>query len=329
MNRILLAILILSIGLLPGFGQVITGVVLDKESKDPIDFASIYFSGTFVGTTTDEQGNFELDISKYASRPLSISAIGYTSASISEFVPGEKHQVLLSRQLYDLEEVTVSTKSLTRRRRANLRIFRNEFIGLSVNARKCHILNEEDITFNYGSDKDILEAYAKAPIIIQNLALGYMITYHLERFEFDRKTKTMLFTGSIIFNSDLASDEENVLLYERRRANAYIGSCQHFFRALWDNSLVELEFVVSSSISGAQISYDDIVYEDYQGRKFLRYHQGLSIEYYSNLSYISFVEGRVFFQEDGYFDPTPIIWTGKMSQQRIADFLPYEYLLPH
>lgn len=326
MKRILLSILFGLLGTLT-YSQVITGVVMDQETKEPIAFASVYFSGTFVGTTTDELGNFEMDITKYASRPLSISAVGYSSVSISEFVPGEIHQVLLVRQLYDIEEVTVKTKSLARRRRANMRIFRNEFIGLSVNARKCNILNEEDITFNYGSDKDILKAKAKAPILIQNLSLGYSISYHLERFKYERKTKTMLFTGSIIFNSDLASDEDNMLLYERRRANAYLGSCQHFFRALWANSLEESEFSVSSYRSGEALSYEDLVYQDQQGRKYMRYHEDLVIDYHSNLSYISFIEGRVLFQEDGYFDPTPIVWTGKMSLQRVADFLPYEYLL--
>ncbi len=326
MKRILVFILFGLLGTLT-YSQVITGVVMDQETKEPIDFASVYFSGTFVGTTTDELGNFEMDITKYASRPLSISVVGYFSVSISEFVPGEIHQVLLVRQLYDIEEVTVSTKSLARRRRANMRIFRNEFIGLSVNARKCNILNEEDITFNYGSDKDILKAKAKAPILIQNLSLGYSISYHLERFKYERKTKTMLFTGSIIFNSDLASDEDNMLLYERRRANAYLGSCQHFFRALWANSLEESEFSVSSYRSGEALSYEDLVYQDQQGRKYMRYHEDLVIDYHSNLSYISFIEGRVLFQEDGYFDPTPIVWTGKMSLQRVADFLPYEYLL--
>ncbi|RLD92374.1 MAG: hypothetical protein DRJ13_16670, partial [Bacteroidetes bacterium] len=220
MNRILFSILFGLLGTLT-CAQVITGTVLDQESREPIDFASVFFNGTFVGTTTDEQGHFELDISKYATRPLTISAVGYASASISEFVPGEQHQVKLVRKLFDIDEVTVSTKSLVRRRRVNMRIFRNEFIGLSVNARKCHILNPEDISFNYASDRDTLIAFASAPIVIQNLSLGYIISYHLERFEYERKTKTMLFTGSIIFNRDLVDDEESRLHYERRRANAY------------------------------------------------------------------------------------------------------------
>lgn len=326
MKRILLIVLILIPALLIR-GQIITGLVIDQESREPIDFASVFFDGTFVGTTTDEQGQFELDVSKYASRALTISAVGYAPALISEFVKDKQHLVELVRKFVDIGEVTVSTKSLVRKRRANMRIFRNEFIGLSVNARKCHILNEEDITFNYGSDRDTLKAFASAPIVIQNLSLGYIISYHLERFEYLRKTKTMLFTGSIIFNSDLIHDQESKQLYERRRANAYIGSCQHFFRALWANSLIESEFAVSSTRSGSILPYDAIVYEDFQGKKYLRYYEDLSIEYYAKLSHIHFVGAKVFFQQDGYFDPTPIIWTGNMSEQRVADFLPYEYIL--
>lgn len=327
MNRFLLSVFFLLLGTLT-FAQVITGVVLDQESRDPIDFASVFFNGTFVGTTSDEQGNFELDISKYANRPLTISAIGYSSSTINDFPPDRQHQVLLIRKLFDLEEVTVSTKSLVRKRRANMRIFKNEFIGLSSNARKCHILNEDDISFNYASDRDTLRAYASAPIIIENLSLGYIISYHLDRFEYERKTHTMLYTGSIIFKHDLADDKESMLLYKGKRANAYLGSCQHFFRVLWADSLSESEFTVSSARSGSQLSYGDIVYQDMQGIKFLRYFENLSIEYRSRLSKISFLEGRVLFHQDGYFDPISIIWTGVMSRQRIADSLPYEYLLP-
>jgi len=326
MSRFLLFILLCLLGTQIS-AQIITGTVLDQESREPIDFASVFFNGTFVGTTTNEQGNFNLDISKYANRPLTISAVGYASSTINEFFPGRQHQVLLVRKLFDIEEVTVSTKSLVRKRRANMRIFKNEFIGLSSNARKCYILNENDISFNYASDRDTLRAYASAPIIIQNLSLGYIISYHLERFEYERRTKTMLFTGSINFKRDLAHDDKSMLLYERRRANAYLGSCQHFFRALWADSLSESEFIVCSSRSGSKLSYGDIVYQDMQDIKFLRYYENLTIEYYSKLSNISFLEGRVLFHQDGYFDPISIIWTGEMSTQRIADFLPYEYIL--
>jgi hypothetical protein len=41
---------------------------------------------------------------------------------------------------------------------------------------------------------------------------------------------------------------------------------------------------------------------------------------------MSFLKNKVFFEEDGYYDPIAVIWSGTMARQRIADFLPYEYL---
>lgn len=325
MKKYVLCFLILVVAL-PVWGQVIRGFVTDQETGLPIDYASVFFDGTFVGTTTNADGSFELEAGKYSTRPLSVSAVGYHSVLLTDLVPGRDLNVSLAPRVFELEEVSVSTRSLVRKRRACMRTFKNEFIGLTPNARQCHILNEEDITFNYGSDKDTLKAYASRPIRIRNLALGYEITYHLDRFEYERKTQTVLYTGNIIFEKDLAVDEGSVLKYELRRSNAYKGSSKHFFRSLWTNSLADAGFVLTNYRSGEPVPLSEIIAHDYQGRKSLVYNQTLQIAYYDKLSYISFRTFRVRFELDGYFEPTAIIWTGEMSRQRIADFLPYEYL---
>jgi len=205
MNRTLLVFFIIHLGIL-SFSQVINGEVLDFETREPIDIASLYFNGTFVGTTTDSLGNFELDITKYASRALTVSAVGYYSKSIATLTPGEIHLVELIPRIFSIEEVSVSTESLVRKRRACMRIFKREFIGLTSNARRCYILNEQDISFNYGSDTDTLRAYASKPLRIQNLSLGYVFTYYLDSFEYARKKQTMRYYGSIVFNWDLTTE---------------------------------------------------------------------------------------------------------------------------
>jgi len=324
MKRILLAILVLNLAAMI-YGQLITGVVMDEQTGNPVGFASVFFDGTFVGTTADEQGRFELDVTPYKSRSLIISAVGYYSNLITDFTRGESYQLVLAPRVFEIKEVSVTAKSLARKRKVCMQIFKKEFIGLTSNARRCYILNESDISFNYNSDKDTLKAFASKPIQIQNLALGYEITYHLERFEYERKTKTVLYTGSIIFNRDLLADEKNLKKYIRRREYSYTGSSKHFFRALWSNSLTSSGFSVSSYRTGEQLNFELLVLQDSIGGKFLQYSEDLKIEYYKQLSYISFLEEKVYFEQDGFFDPTSIMWSGKMSDQRIADFLPYEY----
>jgi len=325
MKKVLPALLILCLTS-TAEGQLIRGIVLDEQSGSPVDCASVFFNGTFVGTTTDEKGGFELDVSKYRTRPLYISAVGYYPQVITDFNPAEIQRVLLKPRVFEIEEVSVVSKSLVRKRKACMRIFEHEFIGNTTNARRCYILNEEDITFNYASDKDTLKAYARRPLRIQNLSLGYDITYYLERFEYDRNNKTVLYTGSIIFNRDMITDEPNLVKrYDRRREYAYTGSGKHFFRILWSNSFQSSGFGVRDYRTKDEVKYDDIVNEEVPGRKYLHYGNDLEINYFNHLSYISFLKEKVYFEQDGFFDPTGIIWSGNIAKQRIADFLPYEY----
>jgi hypothetical protein len=323
MRGLLLALLVISSSSLQG--QILRGVVLDGQSAAPIDYASVFFSGTFVGTTTDRDGGFELDISKYKNRPLSVSAVGYHTNTISVRNPEERLQVSLTPRVFELEEVMVSTKSLVRKRKACLRIFRREFIGSSSNANKCYILNEEDITFNYGSDKDTLKAYASKPLRILNLSLGYEITYHLDRFEYWRKTQTTLFTGDIIFNRDLGENKQDLEKYDQRRKYAFTGSCSHFFRMLWADELNGSGFYIRRARNDAYLGYSDLVIQDNRGLKYLVCYEDLDIDYYTHPSHASFIKNKVYFEADGYYDPIAVIWKGTMARQRIADFVPYEY----
>lgn len=307
-------------------GQVIQGNVLDRESGKPVDYAAVFFNGTFTGTTTDSEGFFSLDVSKYSSRSLTVSAMGYYPASLSEFTPGKIHLVYLTPRIFRIQEVTVATRSLARERLANLRLFRKEFIGTTSYSRRCYILNEKDITFNYGSDQDTLRAYATKPIRIKNLALGYEISYYLDCFEYERHTKTAVYTGSIIFQKDLGTDQRSLNRFERRRSYAYQGSAKHFFRALWSNTLKDEGFTLKDYTTSDKLTEAEVVFQDSAGRRYLSYPEELSIAYYTQLSYISFLKNLVYFEPDGFFDPRGVLWSGKISEQRIADFLPYEYV---
>src|SRR5664280_3039543 len=87
------------------------------------------------------------------------------------------------------------------------------------------------------SDKDTLKAFASKPILINNNALGYKITYYLDKFEYYKKDRSMFFAGNMIFNEDLGINETQKQLYGERRNEAYLGSRMHFFRALWADDL--------------------------------------------------------------------------------------------
>jgi hypothetical protein len=322
------------------YSQVINGTIFDIQSKSTIPYAAIYFTGTLVGTAADEDGNFEIDITDYASMPLTIRAIGYESFTLKIIPTDELCKIYLTPSSYEIEEVSVQTKSLVRRRKAYLRLFRREFLGTTGNERECEIMNENDITFNYGSDKDTVKAYASAPIVVYNGALGYIITYYLDEFEYDKDRNIITFKGDIVFSEDLAVKDRNNHSYTKKRELAYYGSCMHFFRALWANNLRATGFVIIHS-SNNQLSdsykyatgedkfikYKDIVIQDNKNNRYLMYSDNLQIFYKAQSSNMIFLKSKVLFEQNGFFDPSAIRWEGDMAEQRVADMLPYEYSL--
>jgi len=229
-----------------------------------------------------------------------------------------------------LNEVFVVAKSTAKERQANLKVFRDQFLGSSYNGQNCVIMDEGDIAFKNSTSRDTLKAFASKPILIVNNALGYKITYYLDKFEYYRKSKSFLYQGSAIFNEDLTSEISQIKFYEKRRKNAYLGSRSHFFASLWANKLKSNGFVIRNSADQI-VSYEDIVIERSGFKKYLSYTGNLSIYYLSN-SLNSMIELKntnnpVFFDSSGYFDGSNVRVIGQMAKQRIGDLLPYDFKL--
>jgi hypothetical protein len=312
--------------------QVIRGSVVDSETGETVSYASVYLSGTTVGTVAGETGEFELDISRYTSLPLTISAVGYSSATLERYSQDKPLKIYLSPRVYNIPTLEISGASLERERRDNLEIFKDQFLGRGIYSKGCEILNEEDITFNYGADSVTLRAIAFKPLQVHNKALGYLITFHLESFEFCRRTGNALYTGKFIFTDHRSRISRGVL--ERRRNNSYPGSAMHFFRSLWADELKAEGFRVQDS-QGNNLSYEDIVITG-NGQKYLEYSGDLFISYTGtnprtgnfrlDRSPVRLLKNRVFFAESGYFDPVAIMLTGEMGRHRVGDMLPLDFV---
>jgi hypothetical protein len=264
-------------------------------------------------------------VTSYANRALHISAVAYKTTFLKSLKAGEHYEVLLEKTFYEILEVSVESESLAKERARCLKTFKNEFLGRSTNAQDCIILNEASITFNYHSNRDTLRAMAREPLVILNNSLGYRITYYLDKFEYDKVHKTTAFAGNIVFNLDMASSTQNRKAFEKQRRKTYQGSCKHFFSALWLNKLSREGFRIQEVDAYYPLEYKAFVMEDRQGKKYFTYHQNLEISYDYYLSTVSFLEAKVYFGKDGFFEPEAIKWYGYMSMARIADWLPYEY----
>lgn len=325
MRKAITAIIIISF-FTPGYSQIIKGKVMDSNTKAGLGFAAVYFSGTSVGTRTNPDGYFELNISGYKSMPLTISTLGYYSIVLSDFTDDKLYSVFLTPKEFELAEVVITAKNYARKRRINLNTFKREFLGTSSNARSCHLENENDIKLAIKPENDTITAYSINPINIFNKALGYKIVYYLDKFEYSFSSGYLSIRGNYIFIADSINFINLQEQFERRRKNTFFGSRMHFFRSLWENNLYQAGFIVTDS-SDIILSYDNLVNQTDSSSKYLKYKGTLFIDYLSGLhhSNMRIVKDQVYFDENGFFDPLGIFWEGEMAEKRIGDLLPFEY----
>ncbi|MEM6769734.1 MAG: TonB-dependent receptor [Bacteroidota bacterium] len=99
-------------------GQTIKGVVVDRESLQPIVSASILVVGTEppLGAITDIDGRFRITGVPLGRRSLLISSLGYEDGAVQELVVGSGKEVELTIQLteslVELSEIQVVGKRL-------------------------------------------------------------------------------------------------------------------------------------------------------------------------------------------------------------------------
>ena len=163
----------------------ITGIVTDAVTREPLPGATVFIAESTNGTFTDQEGRYTLTGVETGAVRVFASFVGF----------GSQRHVLIVREgenVYDasfvlipseisLEAIVVQGKR-DRAWRRNLERFTNQFVGETSNARKTQIVNPEALTFA-GSTRDRLVAQISDPLVIENRALGYRITYHLTTFE--------------------------------------------------------------------------------------------------------------------------------------------------
>ncbi|MCF6353068.1 MAG: TonB-dependent receptor [Cyclobacteriaceae bacterium] len=91
------------------FAQNFTGTVLDKETKEVIPYAQVYFSDLKTGTTTDENGIFKIEHFNQKKIHIQITFVGYNIIDEIVNIDTTKEKIFyLEQGHFDLKEVVVS-----------------------------------------------------------------------------------------------------------------------------------------------------------------------------------------------------------------------------
>lgn len=250
------------VGIAPLIAQItIKGKVLDKKDQ-PLEGASVYLNNTSVGTTTNQEGFFELSI-KNGTYDLIVSFIGFET--IQYTLNSENRNKLLVFKMVEsanmLDEVVISKKrkKMSVEDRAYfMGQFKRNFLGVTNLSKECEILNEDVIDFDFNVLSKTLTASVSKPIKIKHKGLGYIITYDLIHFQ--QGPQTISYLGYTRYQN-LEGSKRKKRKWNKKRRIAYNGSSMHFFRSVITNNYKDEGFIVDQfkKIPNPERPHDSII----------------------------------------------------------------------
>ncbi len=234
--------------------------------------------------------------------------------------------------------------------------FEEQFIGKTINSRQVKILNKEALKFYFSKKRNRLKILAEEPLLIENNALGYKITYALDSFSHDYSTQVSLYTGYPLFEEMTAASSEQKTAWDTARKNAYNGSILHFMRSLYNKQLkeqgFEIQFMVKVNDNDKAIKLKDfygamnyskddstntvevkpnqkdvgIIYSrEKPAKDFTDSHPDEpSLFQFSVLSFLP-SESIIIEQNGYYFEQNDLTIHAYWTWEKIADLLPYDF----
>lgn len=272
LSRILICLILTAAYMYPQEAATpsIYGVVKDSDTGEPIEGANVYIANSLYGTSTDGEGKYSIDDLPPGIYDLIVSHVSYNFTEMEIRVDDNSkfnYDFLLIKQSYELQQMTVEAE-VDDDWQDMFEIFFENLVGLTKNAQSTTILNSYVIDLAY-TDDGVLTASADVPLIIENKALGYKISYFLNSFNYS-ETNTN-YTGMPVFEEMQPEDSDQQEEWEENRLRTYCGSFRHFLTAISSNKKNEGNFrqvrVITDYVSEIIYEYD----EEYQDDLHLSY----------------------------------------------------------
>lgn len=336
----------------------VKGKVIDKNTRLPLQGASVFAQNTTIGEATDSSGNFSIYLPD-GGYSLVATYTGYETESIRINHATSLNDSLvieLNPEEKSLEAVTIVINPEVKNGWEKYgSFFRDNFVGQTKFAKQCVIKNPEVLHFYFSKKNNKLKVLAKEPLIVDNFALGYTLKFAIDSFTNYYDTKTNLFIGYPLFEQ-MQGDSAQQKIWEQNRASAYKGSLLQFMRSLYSQTLKEdgfqLQFIVNNNGKDYPIplenlygslnyqkedSTNTVAFRPNQPEVALMYTDARPEKIYLDmdstvnknfqLSTLIFPKDEIFFiEQNGFFyEQEDIVTNGYLGFKKIGDMLPYDY----
>ncbi len=336
----------------------VKGKVIDKNTRLPLQGASVFAQNTTIGQATDSAGNFSIYLPD-GGYSLATTFTGYETETIRinhATSLNDNLVIELSPDEKSLEAVTIVINPEVKNGWEKYgSFFTDNFIGQTKFAKQCVIKNPEVLHFYFSKENDKLKVLAKEPLIVDNFALGYTLKFAIDSFTNYYNTHTNLFIGYPLFEKMQGASSQQKI-WDENRASAYKGSMLQFMRSLYSQTLADdgfqLQFIVKNNGQEYPIPLEDLygalnyqiddsanvvafrpnqqevalIYTDARPEK-IYLDMDSTVNKNFQLSNLIFPKDETFYiEQNGFFyDQEDLITNGYLGFKKTGDMLPYDY----
>jgi hypothetical protein len=336
----------------------IKGIVINNRTRERLPFAVVYINYTTISTSANDRGEFVLRNVPVGQQDLVATFVGHHA---------QKHKIIVkdSAEIFitiGLESKALKEVKINAKRDKNwdrqYEKFKRLFLGNSVHAARCEILNPWVLDFEW-NEKGFFTARASDILEIVNFSLGYKLYYQMINFKMG--SKDYLIGGNVRFQPMDPGDSTTKNDWAGNRAAVFDGSSRHLFRSIINRTLNDNGFELYKDDTGAadiirmanflsnigkelsMYGIEDLTYQEVRPNQFqIRFPERLEIHFlhksarpdiYRNVTHaVSWLEtsnGSLLVNADGVvLNPDNVYLSGNMSEARIAELLPYDYNPP-
>jgi len=242
MQKSILSLIFIFCGYILKAQIVVSGVILDSATKEPLVSASVFCQNTTSGTYSNKQGEFSLSL-KSGGYDLIVSYTGYQTQTI-RLGDSTKLQVLMAKEDKSMGEVVIKSSSeVPDGWNKYGDFFIQNFLGSTPNASKTVIVNPQVLKFYFSKRNNRLKVLADSVLLIENRALGYHIRYQMDSFAYYYNTENNSYRGYSLYAEMEGSDSlKNVWSLARKRT--YEGSKLQFMRSYYDSTIQQDGWII-------------------------------------------------------------------------------------
>jgi TonB-dependent SusC/RagA subfamily outer membrane receptor len=351
------------IGTIRIFAQngAVTGVIIDAATNQGLPYANVFINNTSLGTASDVRGNFTITGITPGIVEIVVSYVGYKSLSLRQSIRPDETITLTIHLQEDQGQLTEVEVTGTRDKtwEKQLQQFEKVFLGDNEFGRQCRIQNPWVLEFQEtkADGSSLFTATAARALVIENLALGYTVTYYLRSFTATPSFYSIM--GDIRFQELNSNDIKQIQTWEQNRMRAWRGSYRHLFKSLIEGQSRQEGFnlyyrTAGSTVRDSQnntfssqinntlqpLNLSSIVQLAEQGTGYrLRFPSQVEAHYTAEfstarvyrdisfpVSWLDFRHGYLDVNRDGIVSNAgDLVVSGAMNEARIAHLLPNNY----